>query len=268
MAQVRFLNRNRPNWLWAFSFVVVLLPLILGQSSAGGCGATVTVPSPNPNPGPNGNLDETIVVDSDRDGFSDDEEINSTPGTDPNDSTDNPNSVRDTDTDGCSDFDELNFPNFCDNDPYTIECQTTYYNTDFRFGFDLPPNAELFDTTDNEGFIIFGRAWLFAFEGSPMSVGTDVLAAPPQALAEFVDDRNRIKESMGQVIVAEFAFRLADGTEAYFTSSTGPVKAAEYTVDTFANGNWYSLRATFSDDAVPESADAYMIAILDSLCID
>ena len=48
MGQVRFLNRNRPNWLWAFSSVVVFLPLMLGPSSAGGCGATVTVPNPAP----------------------------------------------------------------------------------------------------------------------------------------------------------------------------------------------------------------------------
>jgi len=58
-------------------------------------------------------------VDSDGDGFSDDMEINSTPGTDPFDPTDNPNNVRDTDGDGCSDYDELNFLNFCDNDPNT-----------------------------------------------------------------------------------------------------------------------------------------------------
>ncbi len=58
-------------------------------------------------------------LDSDGDGFSDDEEINGIPGTDPFDPTDNPNNVRDTDGDGCSDFDELNFKGSCDNDPNT-----------------------------------------------------------------------------------------------------------------------------------------------------
>lgn len=57
------------------------------------------------------------IVDTDGDGFSDDEEISSTPGTDPNDPADNPDNVRDTDGDGCSDFDELNFEGFCNNDP-------------------------------------------------------------------------------------------------------------------------------------------------------
>lgn len=59
------------------------------------------------------------VLDSDGDGFSDDDEINFTPGTDPFDATDNPNNVRDTDGDGCSDYDELTFDGFCDNDPNT-----------------------------------------------------------------------------------------------------------------------------------------------------
>ena len=57
------------------------------------------------------------ALDSDGDGFSDDEEINGLPGTDPYDPTDNPDNVRDTDGDGCSDFDELNFAGFCNNDP-------------------------------------------------------------------------------------------------------------------------------------------------------
>jgi V8-like Glu-specific endopeptidase len=101
----------------------VLLPLTLGQSSPGGCGATATVPNPDSNSGPDESLNETIV-DSDGDGFSDDAEINGTPGTEPNDPTDNPNHVRDSDGDGCSDYDELNFDGFCNNDP-NVPAQTT-----------------------------------------------------------------------------------------------------------------------------------------------
>lgn len=58
-------------------------------------------------------------VDSDGDGFSDYQEINGVPGTDPNDPTDNPDHVRDTDGDGCSDYDETHFAGFCDNNPNT-----------------------------------------------------------------------------------------------------------------------------------------------------
>jgi len=58
-------------------------------------------------------------IDSDGDGFTDAQEINGVPGTDPNDPTDNPNHVRDTDGDGCSDYDETHFADFCDNNPNT-----------------------------------------------------------------------------------------------------------------------------------------------------
>ena len=57
-------------------------------------------------------------LDSDGDGFSDSEETNGTPGTDPFDPTDNPDNVRDSDGDGCSDFDELT-SGLCDGDPNT-----------------------------------------------------------------------------------------------------------------------------------------------------
>jgi hypothetical protein len=82
-----------------------------------GCGNT---PTGLTGPG-DGTLGGT-VLDSDGDGFSDDEEINFIPGTDPFDATDNPNNVRDTDGDGCSDFDELNFIGFCDGNPFTSPC--------------------------------------------------------------------------------------------------------------------------------------------------
>ncbi len=59
------------------------------------------------------------VKDSDADGFGDYEEINGTPGTDPYDREDNPAQVKDSDGDGCSDWDELNRENACDNNPFT-----------------------------------------------------------------------------------------------------------------------------------------------------
>ncbi len=59
------------------------------------------------------------VKDSDADGFGDYEEINGTPGTDPYDPEDNPAQVKDSDGDGCSDWDELYRENACDNNPFT-----------------------------------------------------------------------------------------------------------------------------------------------------
>jgi len=42
MAQVRFLNRNRPNWLWAFSVVGLTVASLSGVTILTGCGNTPT----------------------------------------------------------------------------------------------------------------------------------------------------------------------------------------------------------------------------------
>ncbi len=95
-----------------------------------------------------------IPLDSDNDGFSDNEEINGIPGTDPFDPTDNPNNVRDTDGDGCSNYDELNFVNFCDNDPNTPGGNGGFVDSDSDgFSDDEEingiPGTDPFDPTDN-----------------------------------------------------------------------------------------------------------------------
>ena len=60
----------------------------------------------------------TVDVDSDRDGFTDQEEIDNNPPTDPYDSLDTPFHVVDSDGDGCSDYGEIKFDH-CDGDPST-----------------------------------------------------------------------------------------------------------------------------------------------------
>jgi len=91
------------------------------------------------------------AVDSDGDGFSDAEEINGVPGTDPNDPTDNPDNVRDTDGDGCSDFDEINFDGFCDNDPNTGGAERDSDGDGFTDDEEINgiPGTDPTDPTDN-----------------------------------------------------------------------------------------------------------------------
>ena len=99
--------------------LLITIPLLVVMLP--GCGSTPTelVPSvPDTTLSPAALTDDG-VLDSDGDGFSDDVENNSNPGTDPFDATDNPDNVRDTDGDGCSDYDELTLDGFCDNDPNT-----------------------------------------------------------------------------------------------------------------------------------------------------
>ncbi len=110
---------------------IVLLMFVAGCPGPVGTNGNGTPPdNTNGNGGGNGGgsvndnvtpppVDDDGILDSDGDGFSDDEEITRTPGTDPQDPTDNPNNVRDSDGDGCSDFDETHFVGFCDGDPNT-----------------------------------------------------------------------------------------------------------------------------------------------------
>lgn len=97
----------------AVGMLLLLSVLFVGQ----GCAVDVPGPSPEDIDGPVIDPGSDGPLDSDGDGFSDDDEIISVPGTDPFDPTDNPDNIRDTDGDGCSDFDELNFAGFCNNDP-------------------------------------------------------------------------------------------------------------------------------------------------------
>jgi len=160
---------------------------MLGQSSpTGGCGTAVSAPGPDFDSDRDETLDATII-DSDGDGFSDDDEVNFTPGTDPDDPTDNPTNVRDSDADGCSDFDELNFENFCDNDPNTLSatCETTFYNADYNYGFDLPSTARLV-TSNVHANSAFDAQWQvdYALGGIWFQTGVQEVAVDLQAYGE------------------------------------------------------------------------------------
>jgi hypothetical protein len=270
MDPARVPTRNRPNWLWGFSFVVLLLPLTLGQSSAGGCGATVTVPNPDSNTGLDETLDETIV-DSDGDGYSDDEEINATPGTDPNDPTDNPHNVRDSDGDGCSDFDELNFDNFCDNDAHTSACQTTYYNADFGFGFDLPSDADWLVAGVGP---LFSRSWGFTFAGVRMGVSTSVDSSPPIPLEDYVTDLSEyFNEVAGWETLGINAVQLSDGTLGYFVARTMRSRLDDslmwsYDVYAIAGPFLYNLAVAGQTEDISDVVSDEAARILDSLCIE
>ena len=91
---------------------------------------------------------------------------------------------------------------------------------------------------------------------------------PPQSLADWVALGIAVDEASGDTLVDLYPFLLRNGTEAYFTSTIDPLDSALYRVDVFANGYSYRLQ-TLSPESVPtDAADAYMIAILDSFCVD
>lgn len=82
------------------------------------------------------------LVDSDGDGFSDIEERNGIPGTDPSDPQDTPLNPIDTDGDGCSNYDELNFINFCDNNPDSPGSTPVDPNTENTFNLTVARHVD------------------------------------------------------------------------------------------------------------------------------
>ncbi len=67
----------------------------------------------------NTNDNTSTALDSDGDGFSDEQEQTGIPGSDPLNPNDTPENPIDSDGDGCSDFDETHFVGFCDANPNT-----------------------------------------------------------------------------------------------------------------------------------------------------
>jgi hypothetical protein len=81
--------------------------------------------------------------DSDGDGYTDEEERESFPGSDPNDPTDTQANPRDTDGDGCSDYDETEF-GFCNADPNSSE------GVPDADGDGVPDDVEIFSTPGSD----------------------------------------------------------------------------------------------------------------------
>ncbi len=148
-------------------------------------------------------------------------------------------------------------------------CNTAYYNSDFRFGFDLPPNAESGETTSNEGNIVFRSDWSFMFEGRILSVQVLIAEDPGVPLADWVAlSIETFVTILGEQLLEVFPFTLADGTNAYFYSVISSLGLTIYKVDVIANGYAYRLATLFPDSVPTDAANAYMITILDSLCVD
>ncbi len=147
-------------------------------------------------------------------------------------------------------------------------CNTTYYNSQYLFGFDLPANAELQGITKNEGSIIFSPGWLFMFDGDYLAFTVIVGENPGVTLADWVAHVVERKENVaGEQLLEVFPFTLADGTDAYFYLTFDSFGWTSYIIDAFANG--YNYRFVGLSEGVPTDAEnAYMIAILDSFCVD
>lgn len=250
--------------------LLITIPLLVVMLP--GCGNT---PTDLTGPG-DGTLGST-VVDSDGDGFSDDVENNSNPGTDPFDATDNPNNVRDSDGDGCSDYDELNSDGFCDNDPNSPvsgPCDVRFYNSDFGYGFDLPIGADLTNLDDKQNFL-FNASW--ALDAGPDTVHIhtlvqDLSGTEPVSLADFVELLYSSEKDNGYVFLTETPITLSNGDTGSLSiivaGGESAIPVVMYRVITIKHGGrTYVVSGTEAEEYLTASTDALLTDIVLSLCV-
>jgi hypothetical protein len=206
---LRFRSSGLPRGLTSVALVLLVGVLVVGQ----GCGSTTL---------PGTIIDGGGPLDSDGDGFSDADEISSTPGTDPFDPTDNPNNVRDSDGDGCSDYDELNFPGFCDNDPNTRAntCDTNFYLAEFTYGFDLPSTAEL-AASNVHGDAAYDAQWSVDYGAGGIWFQTAVEDVDVD-LQGYGDDWALGRQERGATLTQAGLITLDNGDSAYLVMYTMP----------------------------------------------
>jgi len=149
------------------------------------------------------------------------------------------------------------------------KCNTTFYNADYAFGFDLPSNADtLIETPD----ALFSRGWAFTFAGVRIGVSTRVEASPPVPLADYVTGLSQhFSDVAGWETLSADAVQLSDGIPAYFVIMTPRVDGDlmwDYSLYTIVGPFLYRLSASGAiedlDDVVSDEASR----ILESLCIE
>lgn len=123
-------------------------------------------------------------ADSDGDGFSDREEMESVPGSDPMNPDDTPENPIDSDGDGCSDYDESNFEGFGDENPDSPLVD----DPDASFRFDLTIARQVshaFSEAQVDAKLADAGAVLQSVETACPDVATDVTFQRTGALSTF-----------------------------------------------------------------------------------
>jgi len=188
----------------------------------------------------------------------------------------------DSDGDGCSDFDELNFPNFCDNDPYTPDNSAracdglsigAFYNDEFGYGFELPRLADLTGYDDSQGFL-FTADWSITVGVAYITLHTFV----NQTLESFgLDDATVLNQEVSNlysnasfIVYSQDQVTVGGGRPGYLTVF-GAVERPDvisYQLLTVHDLRLYDLQAVISDSYLNDTTEAVITDTLLSLCVD
>lgn len=149
-------------------------------------------------------------------------------------------------------------------------CNTTYYNSDFGFGFDLPSLATLERFDDQQDFL-FSAGWFF---GSDMTFSAFVQDLPESTASFGVDafavwiERARVAlAGTGQSIIVDTETTLANGDLGHILISTFQGILGSYQVFTVKQNMSFNVSASVGLP-VSESDDALLTEVVLSLCVD
>lgn len=149
-------------------------------------------------------------------------------------------------------------------------CNTTYYNPDFGFGFDLPNLATL-ERFDDEPDFLFSAAWFFGADVSLLVAVQDLpestVSFGADAFAVWIERARVATAGVGGTIIVDTDFTLANGDLGHILISTLQGVLGSYQVFTVKDNVSYSVSAT-AGLPVNESDDALLTQIVMSVCVD
>ena len=145
-------------------------------------------------------------------------------------------------------------------------CAVSLYNADFAFGFDLPADAEL-NRFDNEQDSLL-LLWTVTVDGVLINITARVREETSGAtLADLVQSADDDILFAGGDLLLEEAVTLDNGGEAFHTivSFEGLTTSR---VQALTSGGLHTVEAIIATDSRTDALDAYISAIVLSLCVD
>ncbi|MEK7710642.1 MAG: hypothetical protein AAB341_02000 [Planctomycetota bacterium] len=146
-------------------------------------------------------------------------------------------------------------------------CAVSLYDADFAYGFDLPADAEL-NRFDNEQDSLTNSLWIVTVDGVLINITARVREETSGAtLADLVQSEDDDTLFAGGDLLLEEAVALANGGEAFHTIvnfeglTTSRVQA-------LTSGGLYTVEAIIVTDSRTDALDAFISAIVLSLCVD
>jgi hypothetical protein len=143
-------------------------------------------------------------------------------------------------------------------------CNTTFYNADYHYGFDLPSNADELDAL----------IWAYTFAGVRIGVSTKVNVSPPVSLEDYVTGLSQeFSDVAGSKVLSIAPVKLSDGTPAYFVIMTTPSSVDgslmwDYSLYAIAGPYLYRLSAFGVAADLNGLVSNEASRLLESLCIE